>query len=221
MDQRKMNSNSWDDSVYGTGPTQPPKDRGGIIALLLVLVIMLCGIITVLGIMNIKLFQKLHSLVLTALTTIMLIKWYGVPRRNYHYWFSKIMLPVLKCIPWCVFHGVFNFCAKFYRYKKNAKWLIDSVGKKVYADPLPNEGLDEVVYVDFEGIKAPIPADPVPYLTYAYGPNYMELPPLSQRRCPHNFARIDLGKYVFDAKGQKPFRKVDVRGELFEEIDEE
>ena len=61
MDQRKMNSNSWDDSVYGTGPTQPPKDRGGIIALLLVLVIMLCGIITVLGIMNIKLFQKLNT----------------------------------------------------------------------------------------------------------------------------------------------------------------
>ncbi len=170
---------------------------------------------------NIKLFQRLHSYVLTVLTTLMLIKWYGVPRRNYHFMFSKLMLPVLKCIPWGIFHGVFNFCAKFYRYKKNAKWLIDSVGKKVYADPLPNEGLDEVVYVDFEGIKAPTPAHPVPYLTYAYGPNYMELPPLSQRRCPHNFARIDLGKYVFNAKEQTPFRKVDIRGELFEDNSEE
>jgi len=64
MDQRKMNSNSWDDSVYGTGPTQPPKDRGGIIALLLVLVILLCGIVTALGILNVKLFQKLNNPIL-------------------------------------------------------------------------------------------------------------------------------------------------------------
>ena len=165
---------------------------------------------------NIKLFQRLHSIVLTALTTLMLIKWFNTPRRNYHYLFTRLFLPLLRLIPWCVFHGIFDFCAKFYRYKKNAKWLIDSVGKKVYADPLPNAGLDDTVYVDFEGIKAPIPVDPAPYLNYAYGPNYMQLPALSQRRCPHNFARIDLGKYVFDINEEKTFRDVDIRGELFE-----
>lgn len=166
---------------------------------------------------NNKLFQRLHSIVLTALTTVMLIKWYNTPRKNYHYTFSCIFLPLLRILPWGLFHGLFDLCAKWYRHKKNARWLIDSVGKKVYADPLPNAGLDETVYVDFEGIKAPIPVDPVPYLTYAYGPSYMELPTYSQRRCPHNFARIDLGKYVFDAKEEKPFRNVDIRGELFEE----
>ncbi len=166
---------------------------------------------------NNRLFQRLHSIVLTALTTVMLIKWYNTPRRNYHYTFSRIFLPLLRILPWGLFHGIFNFCAKWYRHKKNARWLIDSVGKKVYADPLPNEGLEETVYVDFEGIKAPIPVDPVPYLTYAYGPGYMELPTYSQRRCPHNFARIDLGKYVFDVQEERPFRAVDIRGELFEE----
>ena len=44
---------------YGTGRTQPPKNRGGTVALLLVLVIFLTGIITVLGILNIRLFQEL------------------------------------------------------------------------------------------------------------------------------------------------------------------
>ena len=165
---------------------------------------------------NFKLFQKLHGFLLTALTTLIYIKWYNVPRKNYHYWFSRLTLPLLRLIPWCVFHGLFNWIAKWYRHKKNARYLIDSVGKKVNDGPLPNEGLDETVYVDFQGIRAPIPVDPVPYLTYAYGPNYMQKPVLSKRRCPHNFARIDLGRYVFGYEQAAPFREVDIRGELFE-----
>ena len=49
----------WDDQYYGTGPTQPPKNRGGLIALMLILIIFLCGIVTVLGVLNIRLFQQL------------------------------------------------------------------------------------------------------------------------------------------------------------------
>ena len=169
---------------------------------------------------NCKFFQKLHSLVLTTLTVLMEIKWYNLPRKKYHYTFTKIFLPLLRVIPWCVFNRVFDFFAKLYRHKKNAEWLIDSVGKKVYGDPLPNKGLDEVVYVDFEGMTAPIPVDPAPYLTYAYGESYSQLPPFDKRRCPHNFARIDLGKYVFGDEGDVPFRDVNVKGELFESEDE-
>lgn len=62
MDERKHNRyTDWDDSVYGTGRTDPPKSRGGLIALLLILLIFLCGIITVLGILNIKLTYKLQT----------------------------------------------------------------------------------------------------------------------------------------------------------------
>ena len=50
----------WDESVWQTGSTQPPKNRGGLVALLLILVIFLCGIVTLLGILNIRLFQKLQ-----------------------------------------------------------------------------------------------------------------------------------------------------------------
>lgn len=61
MDKRNDYYNDWDDSVYGTGRTEPPKSRGGLIALMLILIIFLCGIITVLGILNIKLFTQLQS----------------------------------------------------------------------------------------------------------------------------------------------------------------
>ena len=51
----------WDDGSWQTGSTRPPKDRGGTMALLLILIIFLCGIITVLGIMNVKLFTQLQT----------------------------------------------------------------------------------------------------------------------------------------------------------------
>ena len=50
----------WDDSCWQTGCTEPPKNRGGLIALMLILIIFLCGIITVMGILNIRLFQQLQ-----------------------------------------------------------------------------------------------------------------------------------------------------------------
>ncbi len=59
MGRPKDNYYDYDDSVYGTGPTQPPKQRGGILALMLIIIIFLCGIVTVLGLLNIKMFQEL------------------------------------------------------------------------------------------------------------------------------------------------------------------
>lgn len=47
--------------TYRTGPTRPPKSYGGVIAFLLVLVILLCGISTALGLMNIRLFRSLQE----------------------------------------------------------------------------------------------------------------------------------------------------------------
>ena len=63
MDYRntKQNNDAWDDSVYGTGNTSPPKSHSGLIALLLILVIFLSGIVSVLSFMNIKLFQQLSQ----------------------------------------------------------------------------------------------------------------------------------------------------------------
>ena len=61
MSERNHSYPDWDDSVYGTGPTDPPKNRGTLVALLLILIIFLCGIATVLGLLNIRLFQELKT----------------------------------------------------------------------------------------------------------------------------------------------------------------
>ncbi len=61
MGERRRNYTDWDDGVYGTGPTDPPKSRVGPIAVLLILVIFLCGVVTLLGVLNIKLFHQLQS----------------------------------------------------------------------------------------------------------------------------------------------------------------
>ena len=51
---------TWEESSWQTGSTNPPKSRGGLVAVLLVLVIFLSGIVTVLGILNVKLFRQLR-----------------------------------------------------------------------------------------------------------------------------------------------------------------
>ncbi len=165
---------------------------------------------------NIKIFQKLQTLILAIIYDCLIVRWYNVARKNFHYRLTKFLLPILRLIPWGVYHHIFDFVSKIYMNKKDAKYLIDTVGKKLKDGPLPKAGLEDTVYVDFNGIKAPIPVDYTGYLNYAYGPNYMEKPNLSNRRCPHNFARIDLGKFIFDQKGETPFRDVDINGELFE-----
>ena len=55
------NDDPWDQGIYRTGSTQPPKNHRGLIAVLLVAVILLCGIVSVLGVMNIRLFQQINT----------------------------------------------------------------------------------------------------------------------------------------------------------------
>lgn len=59
MEENRKYTN-WDDGVYGTGPMEPPKKHNGTLAVLLILIIFLCGIVTLLSVMNIKLFQRLQ-----------------------------------------------------------------------------------------------------------------------------------------------------------------
>jgi serine protease Do len=49
------------DPCYRTGSTTPPKSRRGLLAVLLVIVILLCGIVTALSFLNIRLFQKIQQ----------------------------------------------------------------------------------------------------------------------------------------------------------------
>ena len=62
MDERRHNQRApWEPGLYETGRTRPPKSHGGLIALLLVIVIFLGGLVSVLGILNVRLFAQLQD----------------------------------------------------------------------------------------------------------------------------------------------------------------
>ena len=55
------NNTPWDRDSFRTGSTRPPKKRGGLVAILLIAVIVLCGIVGTLGFMNVRLFAQLQD----------------------------------------------------------------------------------------------------------------------------------------------------------------
>ena len=52
---------TWEQDTYRTGRTNPPKRHSNIITILLITVILLCGVVSILGSMNIRLFRQLTS----------------------------------------------------------------------------------------------------------------------------------------------------------------
>jgi serine protease Do len=61
MSYNYPNNQPWDDRVYETGRTRPRKSRGGVIAVLLILVVFLGGLTCVLGLLNFRLFRQLNA----------------------------------------------------------------------------------------------------------------------------------------------------------------
>ena len=62
MNENQYNSHEpWEQDSYETGSTKPPKNRGGLICVLLVSVVLLGGISSALGIMNVRLFRQLNE----------------------------------------------------------------------------------------------------------------------------------------------------------------
>lgn len=158
-----------------------------------------------------------HSKLLAVLSVIIQIRWYNRVRKNFHYKFSKIFLPFMRLLPIDVYHRFYEWVLTRYKNKKDAKFLIDSTGKLQKKGPMPIDGLEDTVYVDYDfGTQFPIPVDPTGYLTFDYGPGYLPEPTLTKKVAPHNFARIDLGEYIFENKEAPEFRTVNLKGELFE-----
>ena len=63
MDENKNYSRQpWEPGKYETGRTRPPKSHNGLIAILLVVVIFLSGLVSFLGVLNVKLFAELKAM---------------------------------------------------------------------------------------------------------------------------------------------------------------
>lgn len=51
----------WEANTYRTGSTTPPKNYSGLVAILLVLVVFLAGLVSILGVLNIRLFSAFYE----------------------------------------------------------------------------------------------------------------------------------------------------------------
>ncbi|MEE1198068.1 MAG: LicD family protein [Acutalibacteraceae bacterium] len=164
-----------------------------------------------------KFLTKLHMRMLKAWTRVINVKWYNEPRRNIHYHLTKIALPFMRLIPLSFFHWFFEMMLKFYKHKKNAKYLVDGIGQNIMKGPFPKEWVAETKYVTFGDIQAPVPVNAEAYLTHFFSSKYNLLLPISKRTSGHHIARIDLGGYLFEETPDKSFRDVDISGELYEQ----
>lgn len=83
----------------------------------------------------------------------------------------------------------------FYKNSKKSEYLYDGMGRNLRRGAFPKRWLDDVLYIDFEGYKLPIPKEYDNYLTYLYG-DYMQMIPVSERRTSHSIVLMDLGEYT-------------------------
>ncbi|MBR2876891.1 MAG: LicD family protein [Clostridia bacterium] len=167
-----------------------------------------------------RLLEKLQIKFICAMVRILNIRWYNVPRKNYRYKLTKRILPFLRLIPWKVLHKLFDIAATMFSKKKNAKYLLDSTGQHIRYGRFPKYYLEELTEAELDGLKCPIPVHYAEYLSFFYGENYFPKPSITSQVGAHQFARLDLGEFVFEDKQPGDFREVNIKGELFEdEID--
>lgn len=159
--------------------------------------------------------QKIHLNLIRIWRRVLGIRWADHPRRGFHYTASKILLPIMRLIPFRWYHLFYNKLLNLYE-KRNTHYRIDSGFNLMKCGAFPAEWFDETIDVDFCGHRYPIPKRYDEYLRHWYGDHYMELLPISGRVSVHNVVRIDLGHRLLKETENGPFHRADLRGELYE-----
>ncbi len=165
---------------------------------------------------NIRLLQKLHVKLIKMVSRIINVRWVNVPRKGIHYTATKIFLPVMRLIPFRVYHWCFEAVLRMFNWNKKSRYLIDGVGQNVGKGAFPLSWFDEMTDIPYEDMTFSVPAKYDEYLRHWYGDRYMELLPISSRKSGHNLKRMDLGKYLFAETENLPSHVNDLRGELYE-----
>ncbi len=158
-----------------------------------------------------------HDKLSALLGYILQIYWMELKRRECRNTLTWWLYKAIRILPIGFYHRVFERVISIRRGCRAPEAVIDSTGKCIGSGAIRFQGLEDVRRVPFDdGFQAPVPVDPTNYLTYDYGPRYIQEPPYCKQVAPHNFARIDLGAMLFTPESNRGFRDVDVRGELFE-----
>lgn len=143
---------------------------------------------------NSKLGRKLHINATILFRALVFNKWNHRPVDNGNKVVSAICTFIKNIFPLRFSQWLQNVTLTFFKNKKNAKYLYDGTGRNIYNGEFPAYYLDEVIYMDFEGYKLPVPKEYDKYLRYLYG-DYTELVPLSTRLQCHDILLFDLGEY--------------------------
>ena len=165
---------------------------------------------------NSEIFQKVHIKSIQFFRRLINIRWVGKARKGIHYTASKIMLPIMKRIPFFTYHQFFERALQMFDFKKNSKYLIDGVGQNLEKGPFPKSWFEELIDVPYEDMVFKAPKAYDEYLRHWYGDRYMELLPLSSRNSGHALARLDLGKYLYEHSENYPTRDANLTGEIYE-----
>ena len=165
-----------------------------------------------------KILAKLHDKASGLLGRMVQAYWREYRRNEVKTKLRWIIIKAMELLPIGFYHRLYSWVISLRKKCESPTCLIDSMGKHIGLGTIPFKGLEDVKRVPFDdGFMAPIPQDPTGYLVYDYGEGYLPPPPYCKQVAPHNFARIDLGKYLYCSDGETKFRSVDLRGELFEQ----
>lgn len=143
---------------------------------------------------NSKLGRKIHLQATLFFRAMVFNKWNKRKVDNGNKAVSAICNVLKNIFPVSFSQWMLNRTFSFFKNKKNAKYLYDGMGRNVYNGAFPAYYLDEVIYMDFEGCKLPVPKEYDKYLTFLYG-DYTQPAPLSTRLQCHEILLFDLGEY--------------------------
>ena len=144
-----------------------------------------------------KLSQKMH-IYATLLTRSMVFNKWGktdIKTGGRFPIMCKLLNMAKNILPMNFLEFIQNKVILLHKNNKKSKYLYDGMGRNLRRGAFPQEWLKDVIYVDFEGRKFPVPKEYDKYLTYLYG-DYMQMIPVSQRKLSHSIVLMDLGEYV-------------------------
>ena len=160
--------------------------------------------------------QKAHIKLIKIFRRLINVRWVNKARKGIHYRASKIFLPLMRLVPYKLYHRCLDKSLTLFHKNKKAQYLIDGVGLNLDKGAFPAEWFGEFIDMEYEDMTFKVPVGYDNYLRMWYGDNYMSLLPLSSRFSGHMLLRLDLGKYVLPETTQMDAHENHLLGELYE-----
>ncbi len=166
---------------------------------------------------NSKKVQKAHIKLIKIFRRLINVRWVNVARKGIHYRASKLFLPLMRLVPYKLYHRCLDKSLTLFHKNKKAQYLIDGVGLNLDKGAFPAEWFGEFIDMEYESMTFKVPVGYDNYLRMWYGDRYMELLPLSSRFSGHKLLRLDLGKYILPETEKMNAHENHLLGELYEE----